>query len=223
MNRAYLYFISTFITVLLLLQACALQKDAPFRNEIMQYKEQDRAQMPPENAILFVGSSSIRMWENMQEMFPDHTVINRGFGGSNLLDLKRYLNDIVFPYRAKQIVIYSGENDIASDSVQAQEVLSRFQDVFQSIRKKMPQVPVVFVSIKPSPSRIKYKAVMEEANMLIKQYLGAQPSATYVDVYTHMLGPNGKPMPEIFLQDSLHMNQKGYQIWQREIKPHLIK
>ncbi|MCX2741019.1 SGNH/GDSL hydrolase family protein [Pontibacter anaerobius] len=199
------------------------QAAPPFWNEIEAFKQQDSVQMPPENAILFVGSSSIRMWKNLQEMFPKHTLINRGFGGSNLLDLERYLNDIVFPYQPKQIVIYSGENDIASDTVQAQEVLERFQSVFQQIRGKMPQVPVVFVSIKPSPSRIKYNPIIVEANELIKQYLKTQPKTKYADVYTPMLRANGKPKPEIFIQDSLHMNQQGYQIWQKKITPYLIK
>lgn len=213
-----------FLIVALLWQLQAqAQTNPPFWNEIQEFKEQDSVQMPPQKAILFVGSSSIRMWKNMQEMFPKHTVINRGFGGSNLLDLQRYLNDIVFPYQPKQIVIYSGENDIASDTVQAPEVLERFKTVFQEIREEMPQVPVVFVSIKPSPSRAKYKPIIVEANKQIQEYLKTQPNTKYVDVFTPMLQPNGKAKPEIFTQDSLHMNQQGYQIWRKKIKTYLIK
>lgn len=212
-----------FLPLFLLVHLYAQAQEAPFWNEIKAFKQQDSVQMPPKQAILFVGSSSIRMWNGMQEMFPKHTVINRGFGGSNLLDLKHYLGDIVFPYQPKQIVIYSGENDIASDTVQAPEVLERFKDVFTEIRQEMPQVPVVFVSIKPSPSRVKFKPIMEESNRLIQQYLKLQPKARYVDVYTPMLRPNGKPKPEIFIQDSLHMNQQGYQIWKKRITPYLIK
>ncbi|WP_299758302.1 SGNH/GDSL hydrolase family protein [uncultured Pontibacter sp.] len=213
-----------FLIVALLWQLQAqAQTNPPFWNEIQEFKKQDGVQMPPKNAILFVGSSSIRMWKNMQEMFPKHTVVNRGFGGSNLLDLQRYLNDIVFPYQPKQIVIYSGENDIASDTVQATEVLERFKTVFQEIRQEMPQVPVVFVSIKPSPSRAKYKPIIVEANKQIHEYLKSQPNTKYVDVFTPMLQPNGKAKPEIFTQDSLHMNQQGYQIWRKKIKPYLIK
>ncbi|TPE44423.1 SGNH/GDSL hydrolase family protein [Pontibacter mangrovi] len=205
------------------LQAQAQQSNPPFWNEIQTFKQQDSVEMPPQNAILFVGSSSIRKWTNVQEMFPKYTLINRGFGGSTLLDLKRYLNDIVIPYQPKQIVIYSGENDIAAGNVEAPEVLQRFQDVFQSIRQELPQVPVMFVSIKPSPSRIKYKPIIEESNRLIKDYLKTQPKTAYVNVYKPMLQRNGKPKPEIFIQDSLHMNQQGYQIWKKKIKPSLIK
>ena len=159
----------------------------------------------------------------MQEMLPGYNVLNRGFGGSNLLDLKRYLNNIVYPYKPKQVVIYSGENDIAAGTVQAPEVLERFKDVFQSIRQEMPQVPIVFISIKPSPSRAQYLPIVQESNRLIRRYLETQPETQYVDVYSLMLDKNGKPMQDIFLEDDLHMNKKGYQIWQKALTPHLAK
>ncbi len=179
--------------------------------------------MPPKQAILFVGSSSFRMWHNMQQMLPEYTVINRGFGGSNLLDLKRYLQDIVFPYKPKQIVIYSGENDIASGTVGAQEVLERFDDVFWAIRAELPDVPVVYVSIKPSPDRERYMPVMQASNELIKHFLKDKPGTSYADVYKPMLQKNGRPRPDIFIQDNLHMNEKGYAIWVKALKPHLAK
>ncbi|WP_237143974.1 GDSL-type esterase/lipase family protein [Pontibacter pamirensis] len=216
--------ITLFLMAWLVLPAARAQENTPpFWSEIQDFKQQDSVLMPPENAILFVGSSSLRMWDNMQEMFPGNTVINRGFGGSNLLDLKRYLNDIVLPYQPKQIVIYSGENDIAAATVQAPEVLARFKDVFQGIRQEMPEVPIVFISIKPSPSRAQYLPIMQESNQLIEAYLKTQPKTQYVDVYSLMLDNKGKPMQDIFLGDSLHMNNKGYEIWQKALKPHLLR
>ncbi len=203
--------------------AQAQDSKPPFWDEIQAYKQQDKQQMPPKNAVLFVGSSSLRMWKDMQEMLPGYTVVNRGFGGSNLLDLKRYLPDIVYPYQPKQIVIYSGENDIADGTVQAPEVLARFKDVFERIRQELPEVPVVFISIKPSPSRAQYMLVMEEANRLIRDYLKTQPKTQYVDVYHQMLDAQAKPMQDIFLQDNLHMNNKGYQIWTKALTPYLLK
>lgn len=202
-------------------QELETQTPTPFWDEIQAFKQQDAAQMPPRQAVLFVGSSSFRMWQNMQKMFPEQQIINRGFGGSNLLDLQYYLADIVFPYDPKQIVIYSGENDIASDTVSAQDVLQRFDEVFTSIRQKLPEVPITFVSIKPSPSRRKYMPVMEEANALIKTYLKQKPQTSYVDVYHPMLTEDGRPRADIFIADSLHMNQNGYRIWQKAIEPHL--
>lgn len=223
MRKFSLYFTLLLITFLALPNAKAQQQKPPFWDEIQAFKQQDSVQMPPKDAILFVGSSSIRKWDSLQQAFPTYTVINRGFGGSTLPDLKRYLDDIVFPYRPKQIVIYSGENDIASDTVQAPEVLARFKEVFTGIRKQLPQVPIAFISIKPSPSRAKYWPIVQESNKLIRQYLAQQPKAEYMDVYTPMLNKNDKAIPEIFTQDSLHMNNKGYRIWTKVITPYLIK
>jgi lysophospholipase L1-like esterase len=195
-----------------------------FYDEIQAFKKQDSIKPPPQHAILFVGSSSFRKWTDVQSYFPGYTIINRGFGGSSLPDVIRYANDIIFPYHPKEIVIYCGENDFAgSDAPSAQTVVDRFKTLYGMIRAKMKDVPVVFISIKPSPSRRKYWTKMIEANAAIKSYLATQQHATFVDVFDLMLNDHNQPKPEIFLDDSLHMNAKGYAIWQKAIQPHLIK
>ncbi len=196
----------------------------PFYDEIQVFKKQDSTNPPPQNAILFVGSSSFTKWTDVQSYFPGYTILNRGFGGSSLPDVIRYANDIIFPYRPKQIVIYCGENDFAaSDNTTVAMVFERFKTLYAIIRSKMPDVPVAFISIKPSPSRRKYWPKMIEANQLIKDYISTQQNASYVDVYTPMLNEDVQPKPEIFLEDSLHMNASGYAIWQKAIQPYLIK
>jgi lysophospholipase L1-like esterase len=203
----------------------------PFWNDIQNFKKQDSINFPPKNAILLIGSSSFTKWKDVQDYFPGYTIINRGFGGSTLLDQIRYANDIIFPYQPKQIVIYCGENDLASsDSVTAQMVFNRFKELYQMIREKT-KAPVAFISLKPSPSRRHLFPKMHEANQLIREFIDLQKSALdsqpvnieFVDVHQKMLNESGQPMPEIFLNDSLHMNAKGYAIWQKEIKPYLIK
>ena len=203
----------------------------PFWNDIQNFKKQDSIHFPPKNAILLIGSSSFTKWTDVQEYFPGYTIINRGFGGSTLLDQIRYANDIIFPYQPKQIVIYCGENDLASsDTVTAQMVFDRFKELYQMIREKT-NVPVAFVSLKPSPSRRHLFPKMHEANQLIREFIDLQKSALnsqpvnieFIDVNQKMLNESGQPMPEIFLNDSLHMNAKGYAIWQKEIQPYLIK
>jgi len=199
------------------------QLHLPFYDEIQNFKKQDSTHFPPKNAILFVGSSSIRKWQDLQSYFPDKTVINRGFGGSELTDAIRYANDIIIPYHPKQIVIYSGENDLAySDSITPTIVLNRFVKLFSIIRSGLPMVPVVYISIKPSPSRARLMPKMVEANRLIQQFLQSKKKAVFVDVYYKMLDKNGKPMNDIFSPDNLHMNAKGYHIWQKAIEPHLL-
>lgn len=196
----------------------------PFANEITAFKKQDSISMPQKNAILFVGSSSFRMWKNVQNDFSEYSIINRGFGGSALPDVIRYADDIIFPYQPKQIIIYCGENDLASsDTVTGAMVRDRFKMLFELIRNRMPDVPVVFISIKPSPSRWVMKDRMIEANKLVRKYLKKQKRTKYISVWKAMLGEDGNPMPDIFIGDNLHMNAKGYAIWQKIIEPHLLK
>ena len=213
--------------LLLFCFVCAIHVRAQqpaFYDEIQAFKKQDSIKPPPQHAILFVGSSSFRKWTDVQSYFPGYTIINRGFGGSTLLDVIRYANDIIFPYHPKEIVIYCGENDFAGDdNLTAQAVVDRFKTLYGMIRAKMKTVPLVFISIKPSPSRRKYWTKMIEANKEIKSYLATQQHATFVDVFDLMLNQNNQPKPEIFLDDSLHMNAKGYAIWQKAIQPYLIK
>jgi lysophospholipase L1-like esterase len=196
----------------------------PFVNEISAFKKQDSVSFPEKQAILFVGSSSFRMWQNIKNDFPGYQVINRGFGGSSLPDVIRYADEIIFPYNPKQILIYCGENDIdASDTVSSKMVLNRFKILFEMIRKKLPVVPVLFVSIKPSPSRWQMKDRMIKANELIKKYLESEKNTKFINVWNAMLGADGNPLPDIFIGDKLHMNEKGYAIWKKIIAPYLEK
>jgi lysophospholipase L1-like esterase len=203
--------------------SCSQKADMPFYDEIQDYKREDKDSFPPKNAILFVGSSSFRMWKDVKDYFPGYTIINRGFGGSGLNDAIRYADDIIIPYKPKQIVIYTGENDIAGGNVTSTEILQRFTELFNIIRSKLPNTSIVFVSIKPSPSRIKFQRVIEDANIMIRQFLSGYPKTVYVDVYHPMLNEDGSPRKELFLEDDLHMNPKGYEIWKNAIAPHLIK
>ena len=216
-------------TLLFLLAACGTNKqeakpaDAPFSNDIRNFKKQDSISFPPKNAILFIGSSSFTKWTDVQDYFPGFTIINRGFGGSTLLDQIHYTKDIVFPYQPKQIIIYCGENDLASsDSVTAMMVFDRFKELFQIIRGKT-DASIAYVSMKPSPSRRHLFSKMREGNQLVKDFLTTQKNTAFIDVHQPMLNETGEPVPEIFLDDSLHMNAKGYAIWKKEIEPYLIK
>jgi lysophospholipase L1-like esterase len=216
LNRFFMLFI-------LLVATVQLQAQEGLWGEIKAFKKQDSLQPPPKNAILFVGSSSFRLWHDVQSAFPGFTIINRGFGGSNLTDVIQYADDIIFPYQPKEIVIYCGENDVSSsDTITAKTVFTRFEKLFALIRKKMPRVPMVYVAMKPSPSREKFHPKLLQANLLIKNYLSRQSKSAYVDVYKLMI-ENGKPNESLYVNDRLHMNAKGYAIWQKAIQPYLIK
>lgn len=222
MNYPVKFFIALFVLVQIgNSDFCTAQ---PFINEIKGFKEADSILMPPSGAILFAGSSSFRLWKTLQEDFPGYTIINRGFGGSSLPDVIRYTEEILFPYKAKQVVIYCGENDFAVDpKLSSDSVVERFKILFKAIRNKNVRTHIAYVSMKPSPSRWKMRDQMIAANEGIRQYLRSQRRTNYIDIWTPMLAENGEPIKDLFLKDSLHMNAKGYAIWKKAIEPVLLK
>ena len=195
-------------------------QDAPFYNEIQNFKKQDSIKFPPKKAILFIGSSTFTNWKDVQTYFPNHVIINRGFGGSSLPNVINYVPDIVFPYDPKQIVIYCGENDFTGGAT-PQVVVDRVKQLIELIRTKYPKVPLVYISIKPSPSREKYMPQMVEANAMIAKMVKKMKKVKFVNTYNAMFNPDGTIMTDIFLKDNLHMNAKGYAIWQKIIEPYL--
>ncbi|PWU01312.1 MAG: G-D-S-L family lipolytic protein [Bacteroidetes bacterium] len=200
------------------------QQKPAFWDDIRSFKKSDSISPVPKHEILFVGSSSFTKWTDVQSYFPSYPIINRGFGGSTLLDVIRYAPDIIYPYDPKQVVIYCGDNDLASsDTISAATVYSRFIELFQMIRKHLPSANIVYVAIKPSPSRVKLMPKAKEANSKIKEFLSKQPKTGFVDVFSLMLDASGKPIEDIFIEDKLHMNAKGYAIWQKAIEPYLLK
>jgi len=213
------------LTFLLWTGVLIAQEQKPaFWEDIQDFKEADSAAPPPKNAILFVGSSSFTMWKDVQKYFPAYKIINRGFGGSTLLDQVRYVNDIVVPYKPKQVIIYCGENDLASsDTVDGNDVARRFQRLFTLIRNKFPKVQVSYISMKPSPSRELLLKKMRNGNDQIKKFLSTKKRTAFIDVYKDMIDDEGKPRTDIFLDDNLHMNKAGYAIWKKAIEPYLVK
>jgi lysophospholipase L1-like esterase len=192
----------------------------PFIDEIRKFQEEDSISFPKKNETLFVGSSSFRLWKKVQEYFPKHTVINRGFGGSTLADVIRYADQIIIPYEPKQIVIYAGENDIAGGTT-PELVSDRFANLITIIRNKLPNVRIIYVAAKPSPSREKFQRSIISANTRIRNQISHLNNAAFVDVYNLMLTPDGKMRPELFGSDMLHMNEKGYAIWSKAIEAEL--
>ena len=218
MKKIILFFL------LIATQVVNAQQSPPYYNDIQQFKKLDSAAFPAKNSILFIGSSSFTMWRDVQEYFPGYQIVNRGFGGSTLLDQIRYVNDIVYPYQPRQIVIYCGENDLAaSDSVDGKMVAERFIQLHKLIRAKYPKVQIAYVSMKPSPSRQLLLSKMRDGNSRIEEFLKKDKYASYIDVYNEMIDSDGKPVADLFLDDNLHMNSKGYAIWKKAIAPHLKK
>lgn len=200
------------------------QEKIPYWNEVQALKKKDSIQFPVANQVLLIGSSSFTMWKDVQNYFPKHKMLNRAFGGSSLVDLIRFRYDVIYPYQPKQIVMYCGENDFASsDTVTVETVLQRFKTLYGLIRARFATTPLLYVSMKPSPSRVHLMKKFEEANNQIAMFLKADKKAAYADVFSKMLQADGTPMTDIFLGDNLHMNAKGYAIWKKVLEKLLLK
>jgi lysophospholipase L1-like esterase len=201
-------------------KALQAQNFARWEKEIAAFERADQANPAPKKSLVFTGSSSIRLWEGLQQDFPDKKILNRGFGGSETDAVAYFADRIVAPYKPRQVVIYVGDNDLAAGK-SPEKVLADFKDLFFRIRNKVPRATITFIAIKPSPSRMRILEEVRETNTLVKGFLSNQKRTGYVDVFTPMLLPNGKPKPELFRADSLHMTRPGYVIWAAALKPYL--
>lgn len=188
--------------------------------DVKRFAEIDRAQTPPEGAILFVGSSSIRLWETLRTDFPQFKVINRGFGGSQFEDVNHYFDKIVTPYKPRKIVLYVGENDVDAKQT-AENILEDFKTFVALRDKSLPNTPLVFISLKPSILRWQMWSEMNKANELIKAEIKKHKRIQFADLASKMLGTDGKPLPDIYVSDNLHMNANGYKIWKENLLPFL--
>jgi lysophospholipase L1-like esterase len=191
-----------------------------FESEIRQFEASDSASRPADGGIVFVGSSSFRKWDSLARDFPGLPVLNRGFGGSTFPEAMHYASRIVLPYRPREILVYEGDNDLASGRTPRQ-VADDYRAFVRTMRAALPTTRIVFVSIKPSPSRWSLAPAAREANRLVRAIVAGDTLQSYVDVFTPMLGANGRPRPELFVSDSLHMTPAGYAIWRARIAPAL--
>lgn len=198
----------------------AYTREKGWEKEIAAMLEIDDRQTPPPNPVVFTGSSSIRMWTTLREDFPHLNVINRGFGGSHLEDLVFFAPRIVKPYEPKKIVVYSGENDIEVGQ-SAENALADFKAFVDFRDKDLPGVPIVYISMKPSVLRWAKWPEMKRANDLIKAEASRRKRVTFVDISAAMLGADGKPKPNLFIADGLHLSAAGYALWREMLLPHL--
>jgi lysophospholipase L1-like esterase len=185
--------------------------------DIRKFEEQDRAEAPPKDAVLFVGSSSIRLWD-LKKFFPELTTLNRGFGGSQIADVVQYADRIVAPYQPKLIVFYAGDNDLASGK-SPETVAGDFAKFVELTHAKLPDTPIIYISIKPSMARWNLWDKAQHANHLIKQQVEADERLKYLDIAPLLLGADGMPNLEWYRDDKLHLNDKGYERWTEALRP----
>lgn len=198
------------------------QKNPPTRWEgtIEKFEAADEKSPPKPGGVLFIGSSSIRLW-NLRESFPEvENTINRGFGGSHMGDSTHYAERIATAYQPRVIVVYAGDNDIAAGK-SPERVLKDYQAFVKKIHAELPKTRIAYIAIKPSISRWKLVDKMRSANALIKKETESDERLSFVDIDTPMIGEDGTPRKELLAKDGLHLSPQGYKIWSDLVRPHL--
>ena len=194
-----------------------------FEKSIQVFETSDKKQPPSKDAIVCIGSSSMRGWhETIAEDLAPLTIIPRGFGGSNMNDALHYVDRTVLPYKPRAIVVYEGDNDIVQ-GIPPKKISATFQKFVEKIHKQLPKCRIYFLSIKPSIARWNFWPKMEEVNSLIAAQCTKDKRLTFVDIASGMLDDKRHPRKEIFKKDNLHMNRDGYVIWRNALRPVLLK
>ena len=198
----------------------------PAAREINAFQDADKKQMPPAGAVLFLGSSSIRLWTTLAQDFPEIPVINRGFGGSLVQDSTHFADRIVIPYNPKIIVFFAGTNDLAYGNKKPQQVLQDYEDFVAKIHAALPDTRIVYISINPTVARWSQEAEVLETNHLIEEFVFEANSKTeklnFINSHSQLLTADGLPQPNLLRKDGLHLNTKGYKVWTAIVKPRIM-
>ncbi len=193
-----------------------------WESDIRRFEAADRANPPPPNAVLFVGSSGIVLWKTLAQDFPEYKVINRGFGGSQIADSVFYADRIITPYKPRFIVFRAGTNDIAAGK-SPEQVFEDFKAFVTTVQTRLPKTKIVFLALNPSPLRWGNFAKESKANEFIKAYVAAGKNLAFVDIAAPMLGTDGKLRAELYAADKLHNSPEGYKLWVQLVRPHLAE
>lgn len=189
--------------------------------EIAAYEAADRANPPAKRGVLFIGSSTIRLWKTLATDFPRQRVINRGFGGSEIVDATHFAERIIFPYEPKQIFLRSGGNDIHNGRL-PEEVAADFEQFVQTVHSRLPKTEIVYIAVNPAPVRWGENDKCQALNSLIRERAVHLPRVSFVDAYDVTLGTDGQARPELFVDDRLHLNAAGYELLAERVRPYVL-
>lgn len=194
------------------------QDPTRFEADIQAFERADQTTPVPENPVLFVGSSSIRMWTSLAADFPDYPVMNRGFGGSYMSDLLYYFDRVVAVYDPALILVYEGDNDLFGGK-SVDQVYSEYVQFVALVDERLPEADIAFIATKPSPSRAQVLEVTRQLNDRLEELASTSSRLWFIDVFTPMLNESGQPRSELFGSDMLHMNAAGYDLWKSIVEP----
>lgn len=207
-----------FALSLLLVAQFTFAQEIPFQKEVDNRAIEIDEEGWVKGSAVFTGSSSVRMWKNLQEQFPDAAIINSAFGGSTADQLLMHLDKTVLRFEPAKVFIYEGDNDINAGQ-EISDILENLDELVTKIHSKYPNAIVNLIAAKPSPSRWDKKVSYLALNDLIRQYATTHDKVHIVNVWDIMLDDTGKPKADIFIEDNLHMNEKGYELWKEVFTP----
>lgn len=220
MRRMMLVVLATMVTAAPGLRAQQPIDPNRWESTIQKFEAEDQQSGPARGGIVFIGSSSIARWTDLAESFPDLKVVNRGFGGSEMSESAKYASRVVVPRAPRIVVLYTGENDL-NRGLTPDAVASDFSTFVKTVRTATPATRVVVVGLKPSLLRWKLRDAMHQTNEMIRTRCAADSNCAYVDPWPSMIGKDGTPKPELFVEDGLHMTPEGYKVWTQMLRPHL--
>ena len=184
-----------------------------YEDEIRAFEAADRAAPPEPGHILFIGSSSIRMWSSLEDDMAPWPVLNRGFGGSKTGDVLEVMHRIVFPYKPSAIAYYCGDNDLGETNTDDASAAEGFIEFSTRVHRRFPDTPIIYLAIKPSPARWDNWPSMRRANQRVASYAANTDHVLFADVATCLLGPDGRPRRALYIEDGLHLSRLGYAEW----------
>jgi len=193
-----------------------------WEKEIAAYEQMDRTAPPSKGGLLFIGSSTIRLWKTLAQDFPEQKVINRGFGGSEIVDSTHFADRVIFPYNPRMVFLRAGGNDLNAGK-SPEKVFADFKDFVAKIHSKLPETDIVFISLSPSIARWKQADKEKAVNLKVEEFSKLTPHLKYIETYPMPLGPNGEPRPELFVADKLHFSAEGYKLLTERVRPFLPK
>jgi lysophospholipase L1-like esterase len=189
-----------------------------WEKEISAYESSDKTNPPPKGALLFIGSSTVRMWKTLPQDFPNVKVINRGFGGSQIVDSTHFAERVIFPYAPSKVFLRAGGNDLWAGK-SAEEVFGDLKDFVAKVHTKLPKTEINFISLSPSIARWKQADKEKALNTMVQDFVKQNPDVKYIETYSLPLGSGGQPRPELFLPDKLHFNGEGYKLLAEAVRP----
>jgi len=193
---------------------------ARWEKEVAAIEARDQANPPPKGGLLFVGSSTIVRWKTLAQDYPDQKIVNHGFGGNQIVDSTHFADRIIFPVEPKMILLRAGGNDIHAGK-SAEQVFREFKEFVTTVRGKLPDATIVFISLSPAPARWNERDENKKLNTMIESYIKTQPNMKYVDTYDMTLTPDGQAREELFVADKLHFNEEGYKLLKERVRPAL--